>query len=270
MNRFAQTVSSRLCMLAAAALVTLVAGCSTTTSTEQKQADMAGKTDPTQRAQIHTERAAEYYRLGIMAVAQEAALQAVAASTSYAPAHNMLALIYMRLGEDAKAQAAFEQAIRIAPNDADTLNNYGWFLCQGKTPQRSLPYFEQALRNSLYTTPHLAHYNAGVCARRAGDANAAENSLRASLQRAPEFAGALYELSDLMYSQARIKDADAMFSRYNKSVRDPDANALLLGTRLARATGDRNAEAGYISQLRRRYPDSPQTRDAVAAASRSQ
>jgi len=265
MNRFAQIVCSRLSLLVVAVGL---AACSTTTTTEQKQANMAGKTDPTQRAQIHTERAAEYYRLGIMAVALEAAKQAISANNNYAPAHNMLALIYMRLNEDAKAQAAFEQAIRIAPNDSDTLNNFGWFLCQGKSPQRSLPYFAQALRNPLYTTPHLAHYNAGVCARRAGDTTAAENSLRASLQRAPEFAVALYELADLLFAQARIKDADAMFSRYNKSVRDPDANALLLGTRIARATGDRNAEAGYIAQLRRRYPDSPQTQDAVAALSR--
>ncbi len=261
MNRSGQIVASMLVALMAA--VTL-AGCSTTTTTEQKQADMAGKTDPAQRAQIHTERAAEYYRLGIMAVALEAAKQAVSALSTYAPAHNMLALVYMKLGENAKAQVAFEQAIRLQPTNSDTLNNFGWFLCERQSPARSLPYFERALKNPLYTTPHLAHYNAGVCARRAGDVNAAENNLRSSLQLAPEFAAALYELADLAFSQARIRDADAMFSRYTKSVRDPDANALLLGVRLARATGDRNAEAGYISQLRRRYPDSSQTRDAVA------
>lgn len=265
MNRFAQTVCSWRSIVV---IVALLAGCSTTTTTEQKQADMAGKTDSTQRAQIHTERAAEYYRLGSMSVALEAAMQAIAANGNYAPAHNMLALIYMRLKEDAKAQAAFEQAIRIAPNDSNTLNNFGWFLCQGNTPQRSLPYFERALKNSLYATPYLAHYNAGVCARKTGDNAAAEASFRAALQNSPEFAGALYELADLMFAQDRTKDADEVFARYNRAVRDPDANALLLGTRLARATGDRNAEAGYVSQLRRRYPDSPQTREAVAALSR--
>ena len=265
MNRFTHMISSSVL---AAVFALLLAGCSTTSTTEQKQADMPGKTDATQRAQIHTERAAEYYRLGIMAVALEAAKQAVSANNNYGPAHNMLALIYMRLGEDALAQTAFEQAIRISPSDSDALNNFGWFLCQGKNPQRSLAYFERALRNPLYTTPHLAHYNAGVCARKAGDLTAAENSLRASLQRASEFTVALYELADLLFAQARIKDADAMFTRYNKSVRDMDANALLLGTKIARVTGDRNAEAGYVSQLRRRFPDAPQTRDATTALPR--
>ncbi|MBC7622544.1 MAG: type IV pilus biogenesis/stability protein PilW [Aeromicrobium sp.] len=257
MNRFVS-------LLVLIALLVLQAACSTTTTTEQKQADMAGKTDSTQRAAIHTERAAEYYRLGSMAVALEAAKQSVAAQSSYAPAHNMLALIYMELREDSKAQASFEQAIRLAPNFSDALNNYGWFICQRLTPQRSLPYFEQAIRDPLYTTPHRAHYNAGVCARKAGDMKASEVNLRASLQRAPEFAAALYELADLSYALGRIKEADVVFSRYTKSVRDPDANGLLLGVRISRDTGDRNAEAGYLSQLRRRFPDSVQTRDAIA------
>jgi type IV pilus assembly protein PilF len=170
----------------------------------------------------------------------------------------------MELGEDSKAQASFEQAIRLAPNDSLTLNNYGWFICQRQNAQRSLPYFEQAIRNPLYPTPHLALYNAGVCARKAGDVKAAEVNLRASLQRAPEFAAALYELANLSFAQGRTIEADVIFSRYTKSVRDPDANALLLGVRISRATGDRNAEAGYLSQLRRRFPDSVQTRDAIS------
>ncbi|AMS32180.1 hypothetical protein AEM42_06815 [Betaproteobacteria bacterium UKL13-2] len=245
--------------------VVWLVGCTTTTTTQQKPADMPGKTDATQRAQIHTERAAEYYRLGSMSVALEAAQQAISAQSNHAPAHNMLALVYMELREDSKAQASFEQAIRLAPNESDFLNNYGWFICQRQNAQRSLPYFEQAVRNPLYTTPHRALNNAGICARKAGDVKAAEVNLRASLQRAPEFAAALYELADLLYAQGRLKEADGVFVRYSMSVRDPDANGLLLGARIARATGDRNAEAGYISQLRRRFPDAPQTREANSA-----
>ncbi|MEI6737835.1 MAG: tetratricopeptide repeat protein, partial [Pseudomonadota bacterium] len=84
---------------------------------------MATKVEPIQRAQIHTERSAEWFRNGRLATALEAAQQAISALSSYAPAHNMLALIYMELREDAKAQAAFEQAIRLAPGDSDALNN---------------------------------------------------------------------------------------------------------------------------------------------------
>ncbi|MFN8754494.1 MAG: type IV pilus biogenesis/stability protein PilW [Burkholderiales bacterium] len=245
------------------ALAVMLSACKTTTTSESKVADMAGKTNPTERAQIHTERAAEYFRLGNLAIALEAAQQAVSAQSGYSPAHNMLALIYMELREDAKAQASFEQAIRLSPTDSLALNNYGWFVCQRQDPQRSLALFERALRNPLYTTPQRALYNAGVCARRAGDLANAETQLRAALQRAPEFAAALYELADIYFTQRRIPEADSTYARFSKIVREPDANALLLGARLARATGDRNAEAGYISQLRRRFPDAPQTRDAT-------
>jgi len=249
--------------LAATFFAVLLGACSTTTTTEQKVADIAGKTDPTQRAQIHTERSGEYFRLGNFGVALEAAQQAVAAQPSYAPAHNMLGVVYMELKEDAKAQAAFEQAVRLAPADSEALNNYGWFLCQRVDAQRSLAFFDRALRNPLYTTPQRAHYNAGVCARKAGDLPAAETNFRAALQRAPDYAAALYELSSLTFALGRVKEADALFVRFSRVVRDPDANALLLGARLARAVGDRTAEAGYIAQLQRRYPDAPQTREAL-------
>ena len=243
--------------------VVLMSGCSTTTTTETKTADMATKVAPTQRAQIHTERSAEYFRLGRLATSLEAAQQAVAADAKYAPAHNMVALIYMELRDNEKAQAAFERAVRLAPNDSFTLNNYGWFICERQDPKRALPYFTQALRNPLYSTPERALYNAGVCARRAGDNATAETNLRAALVRDPQLAPALYELADIAFSQTRYKEADAQFARFSAMVREPDANGLLLGAKISRAMGDRNGEAGYVSQLRRRFPDAPQTREAT-------
>ena len=243
--------------------VVLMSGCSTTTTTETKTADMATKVAPTQRAQIHTERSAEYFRIGRLATSLEAAQQAVAADAKYAPAHNMVALIYMELRDNEKAQAAFDRAILLAPNDSDTLNNYGWFICERQDPKRALPYFTKALRNPLYSTPERALYNAGVCARRAGDNATAETNLRAALVRDPQLAPALYELADIAFSQTRYKEADAQFARFSAMVREPDANGLLLGAKISRAMGDRNSEAGYVSQLRRRFPDAPQTREAT-------
>ena len=43
------------------------------------------------------------------------------------------------------------------------------------------------------------------------------------------------------------------------------ADALLLGVRIARAVGDKTAEVSYMQQLRRRFPDSPQTRASAEA-----
>ncbi len=242
--------------------ICLLAGCSTTSTSESKTADIAGKTDPVQRAQIHTERAAEYYKLGRLAIALEAAQQAVSAEPKHAPAYSMLAIIYMDLGENGKAEAAFEQATKFAPNDSSILNNYGWFICQRLDAKRSLNYFERAIKDPLYTTPERALYNAGVCAKRINDLAAAQNYFSQSLKRNAQFAPSQFELAEIAFTQMRFKEADALFSRFTGMVREQDAPSLLLGAKIARAMGDRNAEANYISQLKRRYPDSTQARDA--------
>jgi type IV pilus assembly protein PilF len=251
------TIASK--SFAAAVVTTVLWGCATTTNITVKPAEIAAKTDSVQRGQIHTERAAEYFRLGRMAPALEAAEQATRVSPQYAPGFGMLAIIFMELREDAKAQTAFEQALRLTPNDSEVLNNYGWFQCQRQSAARSLALFQQALRNPLYSTPERALFNWGVCARKAGDLPRAEEQLRATLQRAPLFTPAMLELADLNFAQARVAEADALLSRYLQAVQAAPAEALLLGVQIARAKRDRAAEASYISQLRRRFPDAPQT-----------
>lgn len=237
----------------------LLSACATTSETRVQPADIASKTDVTQRAQIHTERAAEYFRMDRMAVALEAAEQAIQVAPQYAPAYDMLALIRMHLGENAKAQVAFEQALRLAPNDSNVLNNYGWFQCQRQSAAASLPFFERALLNPLYSSPERAHLNAGVCARKAGDPVRAEAQLQASLRRAPQSAAALFELADLVFSLGRVGDAEVALARYMASVQQASAEGLFLGVKVARAKGDRSAESDYVTQLRRRFPDAPQT-----------
>jgi type IV pilus assembly protein PilF len=103
-------------------------------------------------------------------------------------------------------------------------------------------------------------HNAGVCARKAGDSATAESQFRAALQRQPLYAPSLLELADLAFSQGRPKDAEAMLIRHMQVMQASSADALLLGVRIARALGDKMAETSYIQQLRRRFPDSPQTK----------
>jgi type IV pilus assembly protein PilF len=172
----------------------------------------------------------------------------------------MLGIIYMQLREDAKAAQAFEQALRLAPNDAEILNNYGWYVCQRQNPAQAMQYFRAALKDPLYNSPERALHNAGVCARKAGDNATAESQFRAALQRQPLYGPSLLELADLAFSQGRAKDAEAMLIRHMQVMQASSADALLLGVRIARALGDKMAETSYIQQLRRRFPDAPQTK----------
>lgn len=246
--------------ITAVALCAMLSACVTQSTVESKLPDQATKADANQRALIHTERAAEYYRLGNLPIALEAVQAAIEANPKHAPAYNMQGIVYVGLGEDAKAQQAYEKALQLSPNDSETLNNYGWFVCERKSPAKAMPYFEQALKNTLYATPEKALFNTGVCARKMGDVDKAENMLRTTLQRQPAYAPALYELADLRFAGGRAKEAEALLTRYNQLVSNPTLEALFLGSRIARALNDKSGEASYIQQLRRRFPDAPQTR----------
>ncbi len=246
-------------------LLTLVvacglAACSTTTTIESKPPEAPGKADALRRAQVHTDLAAEYYRLANYKPAIAAAEVAISAEPSYAPAHNVLGLIYMALGQDDKARAAFEKAVSAAPNDSESLNNYGMFLCQRQDAKRAMEYFQRALSNPLYPTPEKALYNAGMCAKAAHDNSGAEEYFRNAIRRQPQFALPYFELADMEYQRNRFREADGHFQNYAILVPMPPVEALYLGARIARANNDRNAEAGYVLQLRRRFPDAPQTR----------
>ena len=257
---FAATVVSVLSGL----FLGVLSGCVSTTAVENKASDQASKSEPLARAQIHTDRAAEYYRLGNNAIALEAAKQALSAVPNHAPAYNMLGIIYMQLREDAQAAQAFEQALRLVPNDSETLNNYGWFVCQRQSPANAMQYFQTALKNPLYATPESAHYNSGLCLKKIGDVAAAEIQFRRALQRQPYMAAAMLELADIEFGRSRFKEAEGLLARHNQLVQMPTADALLLGARIARSQGDKSAESSYVQQLRRRFPDAPQTLAATA------
>ena len=250
-------------IVVSAIVLGVLSGCVSTTAVENKVPDQTSKSDPLLRAQIHTERAAEYFRLGNIAVALEAVRQALAVAPNHAPAHNMLGIIYMQLRDDAQAAQAFEQALRLVPNDSETLNNYGWFVCERQNPANAMQYFQAALKNPLYATPERALYNSGVCLKRAGDVRGAETQFRSAIQRQPLMASALYELAEIEFTRGRMREAEGMLARHNQLIQMPSADALLLGARIAHMQGDRSAESSYVQQLRRRFPDSPQMRAAT-------
>jgi len=253
-----KSVHLALCVIAATAL----AGCVSQTTVESKTADIASSSDAGQRAQIRTALAAEYFQRRQYGIAIEEIENAIKAMPTYAPAHNMMGLIQMELREDAKAAASFEQAMRYAGNDPEVLNNYGWFLCQRGDPQRAMGMFEQALKVPLYSSPHRALLNAGLCARRLGNNAGAEQYLRRALQFQPQLQPALAQLADITYGAGRFKDAGGYMAQYSQVQPTPDADMLLLGVRISRALNDKSNADSYLLQLERRFPEASQTRQA--------
>ena len=244
-----------LCALAAA-------GCVSETTVETRQVQDSAFSSARRRAEIHTELAGAYYARNQLPIALTETRLAIKDDPKYVSAYNMQALVYMELKEDALAAQSFEQALNLAPNDSEVLNNYGWYLCQRGEATRGMPYFQRVMGDTLYPTPEKPLLNAGLCEMKQGRNVEAEAYLRRALAIQPNLIQALQAMAQLSYQNGRLKDAGNYISRYS-SVSEPNADMLLLAVRVARATDDKANESSVIQQLRRRYPDSVQFRDAT-------
>lgn len=242
-------------------VVALLAGCSPPQSQREPSADTGintgETTDPRNRAKLRTELASLYYGRGNMAVALEELRSAVAADPNYPTAYSMFGLVYMELKENRLAESNFQRALSLAPDDPDINHNYGWFLCQTGQETESLKYFEQAIRNPLYPAPWRSYSAAGVCALKKDNVKQAEEYFQRALRLEPDDPASLLQLGQIRYRQGDMAEARKMVGRFNKLV-TPNAESLWLALRVERKLGERTAESSYATQLRRRYPASPE------------
>ena len=217
---------------------------------------------PVVRAQLHTELASGYYERGQMEIALDELSHAVALDPGYAQAYNIYGLVYATLGEDAKAEQNFAHALQLAPGDSEIHQNWGWYLCTHNRQRESLAEFEAAVRNPLYRTPEIALVNAGRCAQGMGDPRAAEGYFRRALQAQPGNALASYGLAQIAYNEHRYDEARAWMKGVMLT-NNPPPEGLDLGMCVERKLGDRQAELSYVSQLKNRYPNAPETKAAA-------
>ena len=247
-----------------AALALLAACSSKQTAPEQPAAPPPRSplqlASPPVRAQLHTDLASGYYERGQMEIALNELSLAVAADPGYAQAYNIYGLVYSVLGEDRQAEQNFARALQLAPNDSEVRQNWGWYLCSHNRARDSLTEFEAAVRNPLYKSPEISLVNAGRCAESLGEFRLAEQYFRRSLAAQPGYALASYSLARLAYREGRYDEART----WMKSVmltNNPAPEGLLLGVCVERKLGDRQAELSYVSQLRNRYPEAPETKN---------
>jgi type IV pilus assembly protein PilF len=217
------------------------------------------RADARQRAKAHTDLAAAYYELGNMGVALEEVRIAVAADPTYAPAHNVAGLVNFELRDNAGAEASFKRAMSLAPNDPDVAHNYGFFLCRTGRDQEGLQQYMNAIRNPLYQTPAKSWAAAGRCVE-PKNPNEAEVFFDRALKLDPNQLPAMIPYATLLYRKGSLVDARNLVNRFQKLV-EPTPESLWLGIRVERKLGDRSAEANYVTQLRRRYPQSKEYQD---------
>ncbi|MBI3221729.1 MAG: type IV pilus biogenesis/stability protein PilW [Nitrosomonadales bacterium] len=232
----------------------LLAGCAAGGRTGFEQAKNVNAS-----AKVHTELAGMYYERAQLGVALGEIEQALQADRNYAPAYNVRGLVNLALREYKEAEQDFQQSLSLDKNDSDTHNNYGWFLCQRGREKESIAHFMAAIKNPLYATPERAYLNAGVCAKKAGDSKDAEEFLQRALLVQPGLTDAMLPLAELNFANGDYVTAKKYFAGYSEKAESLTAEQLWLAVRIERKVGDRNSEASYSMQLRKRYPDARET-----------
>lgn len=241
----------------------LVAGCAGSpaqqVAAEVPVSEQTATGDAEQRAKVHTELGTLYYQAGNMGVALQEARVALESDVNYAPAYNLLALVHMLLRENELAQSNFERAIRLAPGDPEIANNYGWFLCQNGREREAIQYFLTAVKNPHYKTPTRPYTNAGLCSLRLKDDQAAEEYFRRAAAADGSNTTSLYQLADIAYRRGDYSKAKEFLGEVHR-MNEPNAESLWLAVRIERKLGDRQSEAGFSSQLRRKFAGTPEHR----------
>ncbi len=235
-------------------LLIALSGCATTTGSGRTVSGQA-ESRASASAKVHTELAGMYYERAQMGIALGEIDKALQFDRNYAPAYNVRGLIHMALREYKEAEQDFRQSLRLDKSDSEAHNNYGWFLCQRDREKESIPHFMTALKNPLYTTPERAYLNAGLCSRKAGNLKDAEEFLQRALLVQPDLPQALQAMAELSFINGDYVAAKKYFARFSEKIDSLTAEQLWLAVRIERKVGDRNSEASYSMQLRKRYPD---------------
>lgn len=201
----------------------------------------------------------EYLKRGDYEKALEKLNRALEADPKYPPTYNALGILYQKLGKPDEAEGYFKRALRINSSDPHTLNNYGQLLCAEERYEDAEKAFLKAADNPLYETPEISLTNAGTCALKSGNVEAAETHFREALNINPRVAIALLQMSQLSYDNGNYLSARAYLQRYLE-VGKHTAKTLWLGIQIEKELGDKDTLSSYALSLRNNFPRSEEAR----------
>ena len=167
-------------------------------------------------ADYNSELGVRYLQQGRLKLADEKLRKSLVQNPNSAQSNHYFALLQQRLGINEQASLHFKKAIKITPQDPELRNNYGSFLCKTNKPQAAVTQFLAAIKNPLYSTPEFAYTNAGICLRKASNANnaQAEKYFHLALEKKVSFPSALLELAKLYGDQGNSEKSQTFMARY--------------------------------------------------------
>ena len=197
----------------------------------------------------------EYLKQGRYDIALDKLKKAVEQNPDNAVAQHYIAVLYQQLGETDKAQTHFKKALDLDPINSNLLNNYGVFLCDAKKYQQAYSYFDNVLKDPLYTAKGSVYENVGLCAQAQGDIAKAEENLKFALRLNPQSPKSLLAMAQISFDKQKYSTARKYYYEYLENARQ-SPESLWLGILLENRSGNKNRMASYKVLLKGKYPDS--------------
>lgn len=172
--------------------------------------------------------------------------------------HEAFALVYQSTGEFELAEESFKKAISERKDFSRARNNYAAFLFAQSRFEEAEKQLEQVVKDSLYTARPQAFINLGLSRLQLSNPEGAEQAFVRALSMDRGNSIALLETGLLRFDAADYQAAERYYRGYRSTVRQQSSRGLWLGLRLAKISGDRDAEGSYSMALTSRYPNSPE------------
>ncbi len=244
-------VKALLRVVGIAALLAATGGCITTTErvfTEEYSPEKALE----QRVSL----ARQYIGEGNWEAAKRNLKLAYEIDPNNANVYEAFALVYQSTGEYELAEENFKMAIKIDPRFSRARNNFAAFLFTQQRYKEAEKQLEVVVKDTLYSGRPLAFVNLGLCRMQLFDPEGAEEAFVRALAMDRTNPIALLEMAQIRFDAGDYANAGKYYGTYRTVVRQQSARGLWLGVRLARETGDRDAESSYALALSNLYPDS--------------
>lgn len=211
---------------------------------------------PEQALSRRVQLARQYIGEGNWEAAKRNLKLAVDIDARNAEVHEAFALVYQSTGELELAEESYRRALSLDRGLSRARNNYAAFLFSQQRFEEAEAQLERVVADSLYEARPRAYMNLGLSRLALDDAEGAEHAFERSLRMEPGNARALLELAELRLRAGDLDKASQYYAAFREAVRQQNPRSLWLGIRLARAVGDRDAQASYALALRNLYPQS--------------
>ena len=178
------------------------------------------------------------------------------------------ALVYQSTGEFEMAESQFRAALKADPTLSRARNNFAAFLySQGRFSEAERE-FSTVTEDTLYSGRPMAFLNLGLCRLQLDNPVGAEAAFTRALSMDRRNSVALLEMGFLRLEAGDTDEAKRYHGAYRTVSPQQSPRGLLLGLKIADATGDQDALGSYELALRNLYPDSPEYREWMERQSR--